>query len=83
MIEFSNEEIESLESNVDFISYEGSVTINGTYGNDIFSRTYKCGIGLNTVDYMTIEKQEAYARQTVNKRLSYVVDQGRKHKLER
>ena len=83
MIEFSDEEINDMESNLNYISYESSATIKGNDTNDIFSRTHKVGMSMNVVDHLPIEKQYDFLRLQVNNKVKWHIENSRKYKLEK
>jgi hypothetical protein len=83
MIEFSNEDIDVLESNINYISYESSATVKGNDNGDIFSRTHKVGMSINVVETMPLEKQYDFLRLQVNNKIKWHIDNSRKYKLEK
>jgi hypothetical protein len=83
MIEFSDSEIEAFEGNINYIYEEGSVTINGNFGNDIFSRTHKFGMGMNVVEHLPLQKNIDFLRLQIHNTLTKRMDNSRKYKLEK
>jgi len=69
-MDFTQEEVEAFNADVDSIEYSASMTINGS--GKIFSQTIKHGMSKTVNPDFELEKQKHFLRLQVHNYLNYV-----------
>jgi len=81
MDEFTNEEIDTFNSEVDTIEYEASMTISTQKGK-LFSQTIRHGMSKTVNPDFELEKQKHFLRLHVHKYLDYAYERIKNKRID-
>jgi len=71
MIEFSDEEVNSIDESIDSVYIEASLSMNNLKDENLFSKSFKMGLSSSVPPNLTHEKVKDYLRLQISNHLRW------------